>query len=252
MSTAASSKSNNAADLIPVPIFNLGYNYVLQHNRSQDISTFINNSYATTNRIFGGSFSDVGVNWANSNIKIGVSFIKGSYKKFLENSPMIIMEVLNHNGNNSANQKGMSPMWLHPVNNAGPLNRTNTNYGGGDPSTITTEWNLQQTKPFAENVIEINQKALYRNNGPILPQRWVDFISDNGNNLRYQRTRVTPTNGNGVVSTFKQPVRFRFAYIDNGRIVLGEPSETLIISPKWGEFSDNDTYVYDWTISHRR
>jgi hypothetical protein len=238
---------------LPRPIISLSNNYILQHFRVGDFNTFINNTYSSSNRNVGGSVSQDGNAWANDNLKVGISFAEGEWETFLSNTPMVFMEVLNHK--NSKNGKFNKPQWSHPVHRTGPLNRTTSNYGGGDAYGLLTEWDITNTKPFVENYIEINQKFLYKNTSINLPQRWVDFIVDPGNQLKYQRSYyTTPTDllGNRAINTFKQPIRFRFAYInpnDGRSIVLGEPSDELLISPKWGHFiPEDDTYIYDWQI----
>lgn len=235
---------------IPVPVLSLGENFVLQHRRTDDYNTFINSFYGSTNRSLTGSISQDGNAWANSFLKVGVSFVEGNWGTFLSNKPMLFLEVLDRRGKSVANKK-----WVHPVNSTGPLNRTGTNYGDGNHSGMTTEWDITSNLPFVDQIIEIQQQFFYKNTSIILPQRWVDFIFDIANQLKYQRSgnKMTPTSsGSYVISTFKQPIRFRFGFVDptdNKSIILGEPSEELVVSPKWGHFEpQDDTYIYDWQI----
>ena len=246
--------SANASSTLPIPILTLGENYILQHNRGDDYNTWIGGTFNSSFHTQGGQVSQDGTAWANNPLKVGVSFADGEWDTFLSNMPMIFLEVLNQRNSKGRNKRLLRPQWSHPVNFKEPINRTATNYGGGKTTGLTTEWDLTSLLPFAENVIEIQQQFLYRNSAIKLPQRWVDFIFDSGNQLRYQRGYYTTPTGTGerVVNTFKQPIRFRFAYIDpnDGRsVVLGEPSEELVISPKWGHFApQDDTYIYDWQI----
>jgi len=239
--------------LVPTPVISLGENFVLQHNRQDDFNTFINGSYTRSSRTEAGGLTQDGNTWANDFLKVGISFDKGNWEIFLSNKPMIFMEVLNQRGSKNNNKRMRESSWSHPVHFKGALNRSGTNYGGGDFYGLFTEWDLTINKPNAEQTIELNQQFLYRGS-VTLPQRWVDFVVNSSNNLRYQRGwYLTPTdaNGNRVVNTFVQPVRFRFGYIDtDGRsVILGEPSDTLYISPKWGYFkAQDDTYIYDWQI----
>ena len=251
--------TSNGGKVIPKPIVQLGNNFILQHYLQTDINSFINFSYTSSNRnSVNSSLTQSGVDWANNNLYVSLSYAKNyseNYEDWLTNTPMIFMEVYNSKGTRSnRNIRYAKPYFSHPVNNTGPINRINSNYGSGDSSSLETEWNFTPVNPFQEQIIEINPKNFYRNSGIAgitLPIRWVDFVFDSGNQLKYQRTSYrTLTNGNPVINTFVQPIRFRFGCLgeDSRSVLLGDPSDTLFISPKWGEFNDNDTYIYDWQI----
>lgn len=242
---------------VPIPIITLGSNYILQHKLTDSITTFINTNYSSTNYGFPQVTQD-GNAWANDNLKVGISYVDDNkdYSLFLNQRPMVFLEVLNQNKKSNGKGRLKRPQWTHPPNYKGALNRTSTNYGGGDASSLKTEWDFTSLKPFIETEIEINPQGFYKQN-PTLPQRWVDFVFNSANNLKWQRSNaLTPTgNGNFAVNTFKQAIRFRFGHLDkDGRsIILGEPSEVLIFSPKWGYFqNEDDTYIYDWKLSFQR
>ena len=244
-----------ASNALPIPIIGLGCNFVLQHKRSQDFNTFINDTYSFgLNTILPGVETKTGVDWANSNLRVGISFAKtenDSY--FLDNTPMVFLEVLSSINNSNVNKRLNKSQYTHPVNFPAPLNRTGTNYGGGDALGLITEWDFTK-KAFEEEVIELNQQFLYRDNNVVLPIRLVDFVSNMSNNLKYQRrfygAPIEP--GVGMVNTFNQRIQFRFAILDpkDGKsIILSNPSEPLLIRVKWGRFEpQDDTYVYDWEI----
>lgn len=251
------SQEFNKKDLsysIPTPIIGLGDNFFLQHERnSVDIVSFMANFYSSSGRRASGAVTQNGTDWANDTLKIALSYGKDKdYTYFLQNTPMIFLEVLN-NSNKVTNSVRRLPLWVHPVNNVGQLNRTGSNYGGGDNSPLTTEWDFTPSTEYKDQVIELDFKW-FQKNGAVLPIRLVDYISNPGNQLRYQRgNALTPTgSGNKVVNTFQQPIRFRFGYInptDNKSVHLGEPSEVLFLTLKWGLFTlDNDTYIYDYTV----
>lgn len=69
---------------------------------------------------------------------------------------------------------------------------------------------------------------------------------------------MSPTDNSGMraINTFVQPIRFRFACIDpaDGRsVIIGPPSEKLLMYPKYGYFTpDDDHYVYDWALKFER
>ena len=244
-----------SAASLPVPMIELGDNYILQHNRQDDYTTFVASSYSSSNYITGGSITNTVPNWANDKLKVAINVPPGSYDTLMNNKPMIFMEVLAHVKKSNYRRKQRKPKWIHSPNLAGPLNRTGTNYGGSPGGAyMTTEWNLT-TIDFENQILELEPQLFYWN-PPILPKRWVDFVTG-GHNLRYQhRQGAQAAPGQYVVNTFKQPIRFRFAYIDpsdNKSVVLGPPSETLYIKPKWGHFvPQDDTYVYDWQIGFNR
>ena len=256
MANTGTGYTEKGSNLLPIPILSLGENYTLQHRRSEDFNTFIAGTYGSSPDTQGGGLSQDGTTWANDRLKVGVSFMDGDWDFWLENKPMVFIEVLNRRAKSNDSKRPSRPQWTHPVSIGGALNRTTTNYGGGDANGLITEWDMATPRPFVENIIEIVQQSLYTNTSISLPQRWVDFVLDSGNQLRFQRGYYrTPTgNWNYVLNTFTQPIRFRFACIDpnDGRsIILGNPSEELVISPKWGHFNpQNDTYIYDWQIRH--
>lgn len=240
---------------LPVPILALGANYTLQHTRGSKISTLMDDVQTSSNTIVGGTVTQTGDIWANGPVNVAVSMPDADYAAIKNNKPMIFLEVLAQVARSNKKGKIKKPQWIHPQNIAGPLNRLNSNYSTGSIGYMTTEWDLT-TDDFKDQIVEIDPKTLYLN-PPTLPLPWVDFVL-NGYNLRYQRrtSPITTPGGNRVVNTFKQPIRFRFAYIDpvdNRSVRLGPPSEELYIQPKWGYFNDNvDTYVYDWTIRFNR
>lgn len=249
--------NNEKSKLIPKPILSLGCNYFLQHKRSLDFSTFINNTYNSSNYSQQPSLTQTGVDWANDSLKVGVSYAHGNdWEFFKENTPMIFMEVLNTKGKSSANKHLNKSQWTHPVNRSGSLNRVNTNYGGGTTTGVISEWDFIATE-YQDQIIELNQQSLYYNSSITLPQRKVDFVTLNTNNLRYQRSIYGSAiqTGQYVVNTFNQPIRFRFGVIDNGNpngVILGEPSDVLILGVKSGYFEpDDDHYIYDWTLKFK-
>ena len=243
--------------LIPKPILSLGCNYFLQHQRPFDFATFINNTYTSSSYSQQPSLTQTGVDWANDSLKVGISYAHGNdWDFFKENTPMIFMEVLNTKGKGNQNRHLNRSQWTHPVNRSGTLNRTATNYGGGDALGLITEWDFTASE-FQDQVIELNQQYLYYNSSITLPQRKVDFVTINTNNLKYQRSIYGShiDNFQYVVNTFNQPIRFRFGVIDdenpNG-IILGEPSDVLIVGVKSGYFEpDDDHYIYDWTLKFK-
>lgn len=249
--------NNEKSKLLPRPILSLGANYFLQHKRNLDFNTFISNSYTSSNYSQQPSATQTGVDWANDSLKVGVSYIHNNeYNFFKENTPMLFMEVLNTNGKGNHNRHINRSQWTHPVNKTGSLNRTATNYGGGDALGLITEWDFNATE-FQDQIIELNQQFFYYNSAITLPLRKVDFVTINTNNLKYQRSIYgsSITTGQYVVNTFNQPIRFRFAVIDdenpNG-VILGEPSDVLIVGVKSGYFEpDNDHYIYDWTLKFK-
>lgn len=242
---------------IPTPIIGLGNNFFLQHQRNTlDITTFSNTNFTRSSRREVGTLTQIGSDWANDTLKVTLSYAKNEdYSFFLSNKPMIFLEVLNNYNRVTNRQRNLS-MWSHPVNSLGALNRTGSNYGGGDPSSLTTEWDFIPTEEFKDQTIELNFKWFQRS-GVTLPYRLVDYVTNGGNQLKYQRGYALVPTGSGdrVINTFQQPIRFRFGYIDptnNKSVHLGEPSEVLYISPKWGRFDlDDDTYVYDYQIKRK-
>lgn len=248
--------TNSGGKSIPKPIIQLGHNYTLQHYLTDDIGSFMSNNHTSSNyNLVNSNLTQSGEKWANNVLYVSLSYAKNyaeNYEDWLANKPMIFMEVYNPKGGRSNwYLRYAKPYFSHPVNVNGTLNRTGSNFGGGVLSNLETEWDFKPDAPFEDQIITIEPQKFYRNSTITLPQRWVDFVLDTGNQLKYQRTSYgTPTNGNKVVNTFVQPIRFRFACLgEDGRsVLLGDPSDTLYISPKWGEFNDNDTYVYDWQI----
>lgn len=250
--------SHNGGNNLPTPILGLGENYFLTNNRIQDFNTFITTNYSSSNYKIGGSVNQDGTAWANDALKISISYEPNDFTTWLENKPMIFLEVLDQTSKKNKNGRYSKPQWGHPVNKDGQLNRTRSNYGGGDVSTLTTEWDFTPTKPFTEEQIQIQPQGFYYDVSIALPIRWVEFVTTTRYSLKWQTTgRLVPTgNGNSTINTFVQPIRFRFGYIDpkDGRsVILGKPSEQLFVSPKWGHFNpDDDTYVYDWQIRFNR
>lgn len=242
--------------LIPQPILSTGWNYTLQHWRGNPggVSTFMTASSTDSVTNTTNQNSD----WANDDVKIGISYSKGDYSFWLSNQPFIVMEVLNswrresqdvNTGDNKMRQ------WTHPVNASGPLFRVNANYGGGDPSNLDTEWPLITTGSFQEQVLFITAQNFYNNPGSvILPIRKVDWYTQVQYSLRYlNKYGILNTSLPGrTVTGIRQPIRFRFACIsplDNRSVILGPPSEVLTIQPKGGYFNDDDDdYFYDFEI----
>lgn len=248
--------SSGSGSNIPIPILSLGSNYILQHTRADDITTFMSNTFTSTNNQLLPSTTYTGTVLANDSIKIGISYNRGNYNEFLANKPMIFLELLTHRSRSNHKRNLNKPQWVHPISSGGSLNRTGSSYGNGDPSGFKTEWDLA-VSTNQEQIIDLNQQGFYKNTSITLPQRWVDFVKDPGNQLRYQRSGyLTPTGfpNESCVNVFKQPIRFRFGYIDplDGKsVILGEPSEKLYITIKQGLFEPSgDTFIYDWVVRH--
>ncbi len=249
--------NSEVSKLIPRPILHLGVNYFLQHQRSFDINSFMSNSYNSSNYSQIPTITQTGADWANDNLKVGISYAHGDYTFFKENTPMVFLEVDNKNGKSNYNKHLNRTQWTHPVNIGGTLNRVGSSYGGGDAVTgLTTEWDFTATE-FQDQVIELNQKLFYRDNTITLPLSKVDFVTNVQNTLKYQNSRYGSSVLPGIynVNTFYQPIRFRFGIIDpeDGKsIILGEPSDELLLGVKGGYFEpQDDYYYYDWTLKFK-
>lgn len=250
--SSVNSSSSQIQKTIPTPIISLGSNYVLQHTRADSIVTFMANNHSRSNKDPFGPLTQDGNTWANDDILVSLSFSNGDNSYFLSNTPMIFMEVLKDTGSLTHGRPRNNTQWIHPPNDLGSLNRTNTNYGGGTPSNLNTEWDLLTLTPFSEQVVVIEQRKFYRNPTITLPQDKTTFVSTSANLLKFRRSLMALSNSIYVVNNFIQPIRFRYAIIDPNNIngvILGEPSEVLLVYPKSGYFAvEDDSYFYDWSV----
>lgn len=248
---------------LPQPILNKGYHYELQHSSGADIDGFITSTfYDRLNNI-----TQTGADFANQDIKIGVSLPAGDNSFFLENTPMIFMEVFDSKLRRSNKNKGdkAGSQWVHPCNfekalnnNTDPITGKGRNVAGNGPTLnkLVTEYDFTNTEPFQDLIISVRQKQFYNDPNLSMPERKVDWSINNYNRSLKKLSRSGAPTGVGptVVTSYTQPIRFRFVCIDptdpsKRNLIYGPPSETLLISPKGGYFkASGDHYWYGWKI----
>ena len=249
---------------LSVPIVTTGYHYELQHTRNNDIDGFITSTfYDKLNNI-----TQTGVDFANQNIKVGISLPAGDHSFFLSNSPMIFLELLDSKIKRSKGNRGdkAASQWVHPCSFGGAVNNNsdpNTNRGrntGGDGqplNSLITEFKFVNTESFQDQIIEIAQKQFYNDPSVVMPESKVDWsLNPTRRGLRKMSRRgiYSPESNAYVVTSYTQPIRFRFVCIDptdpsKRNLIYGPPSEEYYISPKGGYFGGNlDHYWYGWQI----
>jgi len=240
---------------IPTPIISLGANFFLQHNLNDDITAFMSAMYTSSVDSAFGPETKTGSDWANDKLHFGISFPQG-YTEWLKHTPMLFLEVYNSRAKSNRHKRLQRTQFTHPPSRNGELNRGGSNYGGGDPSPLVTEWDVT-TDGFKEQFVAIDPHLFYRNPSLPMPQRKVDFVTNNGNQLRWARGwSLTPTgSGDKAVNTFIQPIRFRFGILDKDKktVILGDPSDKILVMPKSGYFTpQDDHYFYDFQAQFER
>lgn len=218
---------------LPVPVVSVGHTKVHQHKMTDAIGS--------VPVILGDSRS----------VNIGISFRpKSTLSDWLIKNPLIIMEV-----KSNKRGKGRTGKWIHPANHPIPLRRDDTNYGGGTPIPgMITEWEIGHGEYFKETIISINPSLFYRKNAGNtinLPIKKSDAITGNLIRSRFVKSSIK-IQGSKTSNFWRNVIRFRFAYfeISGGlmKMYIGEPSDEIVIEPKIGLFSDDDNWIYDYSV----
>lgn len=219
--------------IIPKPFVSLGSTAIQQHKLTNSPSEMlpINESH------------EVG---------ISISFFNTStINTWIEMNPIIIMEV-----KSSRNKSREKRRWIHPSNFGGPIGRPlSGNYGCGTPvSGLLTEWEFPVSEPGKSHDIYIKPMKMYKNdNGSSsisFPLKKTEAISL-GLISKFTKSRFAPEDGQ-ISPYWRNIIRFRFVIFEtvNGKLLpfFGEPSNEIIIEPKIGTFSDEESWIYDFSV----
>ena len=227
-----STGGNYVAPAIPRPEVSLGVTPIQQHKISDSSNSMlpIGNSHQ---------------------IGVSISFLsKSATNEWCDMNPIIVMEV-----KSSRSRAGSSRKWVHPSNFGGPLNRPiNGNYGCGTPvNGLQTEWSFPVLVPSKTYDIYIRPMRFYRNevgSQISFPLKKTDAISL-GLISKFIKSKFSVEDEQSS-SYWRNIIRFRFVIFDtiNGKLTpfFGEPSNEIILEPKIGTFSDEDSWLYDFSV----
>ena len=229
---------------------------------------YANGSYTVfDNKFTYDDLANQGVIWLSAAVESGqdMSFFK-------DNKPMLIVEVYNSQqkrglNNTSSNNDFRFKKWQtwdfnksefknlnRPLNTKETgSNGLNQNGNGNGVKYFASQWDFTPTKNNSEMLFRLDVHALFGSlkfsNVPDFnfPVRLIELYSSNqwtprylnfkGNTLRYK-------------TSFRQPIRFRFACLDpkdTRNLLYSEPSKTYMLGIKSGEFFE-DHYAYQFVI----
>ena len=226
-----------------------------------------NNQYTVFDEKF--TYDDIanqGVIWLSAAVESGqdMSF-------FVKNKPMLIVEVYNsktkrsvrHRTSNNDYRFKKWQTWNFKndefENLNRPLNTKETGSNGfnqkGDGNGFkyfASQWDFTPTKHNSEMLFRLDVHALFGSpKTSNVPEIFYPVpLIDTYTNGKYTPRCLNQKGNTGVKTSYRQPIRFRFACIDpqdERNLLYSEPTKTFMLGLKSGQFIE-DNYVYQFVI----